>query len=110
MFCVSLIPVRFYAIQGCLDSNPLSFQCSIYINIANICSAVNHELEYSHADYPEYEIDVKLCVFTASEMKEAEHEYKAFKQVVQPVLINTIGSMSDAFFIWMRKKLSETGW
>ena len=32
------------------------------------------------ADYPEYEIDVKLCAFTASEMKEAEHEYEAFKQ------------------------------
>ena len=30
-------------------------------------------------DYPEYEIDVKLCAFTASEMKEAEHEYEAFK-------------------------------
>ncbi len=25
-------------------------------------------------------IDVKLCAFTASEMKEAEHEYEAFKQ------------------------------
>ena len=32
------------------------------------------------ADYPEYDIDVKLCAFTASEMKEAENEYEAFKQ------------------------------
>ena len=32
------------------------------------------------ADYPEYDKDVKLCAFTASEMKEAEHEYEAFKQ------------------------------
>jgi O-acetyl-ADP-ribose deacetylase (regulator of RNase III) len=32
------------------------------------------------ADYPEYDIDVKLCAFTASEMKEAEYEYEAFKQ------------------------------
>ena len=31
------------------------------------------------ADYPEYDIDVKLCAFTASEMKEAENEYEAFK-------------------------------
>ena len=30
------------------------------------------------ADYPEYDIDVKLCAFTASEMKEAEHEYNSF--------------------------------
>ncbi len=27
------------------------------------------------ADYPDYEIEVKLCAFTASEMKEAEKEY-----------------------------------
>ncbi len=32
------------------------------------------------ADYPEYDIDVKLCAFMASEMKEAENEYEAFKQ------------------------------
>ena len=32
------------------------------------------------ADYPEYDIDVKLCAFTALEMKKAENEYKAFKQ------------------------------
>lgn len=32
------------------------------------------------ADYPEYDVDVKLCVFAASEMKEAENEYEAFKQ------------------------------
>ena len=32
------------------------------------------------ADYPEYEIDVKLCAFTAAEMREAEHEYEVFKQ------------------------------
>ena len=32
------------------------------------------------ADYPDYETDVKLCAFTASEMKEAEHEYEVFKQ------------------------------
>ena len=32
------------------------------------------------ADYPEYDIDVKLCAFTASEMKVAEYEYEAFKQ------------------------------
>ena len=31
------------------------------------------------ADYPDYEIDVKLCAFTASEMQEAEREYKAFE-------------------------------
>ena len=30
-------------------------------------------------DYPEYEVDVKLCAFTATEMKEAEQEYGAFK-------------------------------
>lgn len=30
--------------------------------------------------YPEYDIDVKLCAFTAMEMKEAEQEYEAFKQ------------------------------
>ena len=32
------------------------------------------------ADYPEYEVDVKLCAFTVAEMKEAEQEYEAFKQ------------------------------
>ena len=32
------------------------------------------------ADYPEYEVDVKLCAFTVEEMKEAEQEYGAFKQ------------------------------
>ena len=31
------------------------------------------------ADYPEYDIDVKLCAFTATEMKEAECEYNAFE-------------------------------
>ncbi len=31
------------------------------------------------ADYPEYEVDVKLCAFTVAEMKEAEQEYGAFK-------------------------------
>jgi DNA-binding MarR family transcriptional regulator len=30
--------------------------------------------------HPEYDIDVKLCAFTATEMREAEHEYEAFKQ------------------------------
>lgn len=30
------------------------------------------------ADYPDYEIEVKLCAFTASELEEAEQEYKAF--------------------------------
>ena len=30
------------------------------------------------ADYPEYDIDVKLCAFTATEMKEAECEYNSF--------------------------------
>lgn len=30
------------------------------------------------ANYPEYEIDVKLCAFTPSEMKEAEREYNSF--------------------------------
>ena len=28
------------------------------------------------SDYPDYEIEVKLCAFTASEMKEATDEYK----------------------------------
>ena len=32
------------------------------------------------SDYPEYDVDVKLCAFTAAEMKEAEQEYEAFKQ------------------------------
>ncbi len=32
------------------------------------------------ADYPDYDVDVKLCAFTTSEMKEAEREYEAFKQ------------------------------
>ena len=30
------------------------------------------------ADYPDYEIDVKLCAFTASEMQEATKEYETF--------------------------------
>ena len=30
------------------------------------------------ADFPDYEIEVKLCAFTASEMKEAEQEWQAF--------------------------------
>ncbi len=28
------------------------------------------------ADYPEYEVDVKLCAYTASEMEKAQQEYK----------------------------------
>ncbi len=31
------------------------------------------------ADFPDYEIDVKLCAYTASEMKEAQRENEAFK-------------------------------
>ena len=31
------------------------------------------------ADYPEYEVDVKLCAFTVEEMEEAEQEYGTFK-------------------------------
>jgi len=30
------------------------------------------------SDHPDYEIDVKLCAFTASEMREATKEYEAF--------------------------------
>ena len=30
------------------------------------------------ADHPDYEIDVKLCAFTASEMQEATKEYETF--------------------------------
>ena len=30
------------------------------------------------ADHPDYEIDVKLCAFTASEMQEAAKEYETF--------------------------------
>ena len=45
------LPLRFYAIQGYLDSNPISCQCSIYIIIPNKCSAVNHEWENSHDSY-----------------------------------------------------------
>lgn len=29
-------------------------------------------------DYPDYEVDVKLCAFTASEMQEAEKVYESF--------------------------------
>ena len=32
------------------------------------------------SDYPEYDVNVKLCAFTAAEMKEAEQEYEEFKQ------------------------------
>ena len=31
------------------------------------------------SDYPEYDVEVKLCAFTATEMKEAEQEYEAFR-------------------------------
>ena len=31
------------------------------------------------SDYPDYDIDVKLCAFTASEMKEATKEYERIK-------------------------------
>lgn len=30
------------------------------------------------ADHPDYEIDVKLCAFTASEMQEATKEHETF--------------------------------
>ena len=30
------------------------------------------------SDYQEYDVDVKLCAFTATEMKEAEREYNSF--------------------------------
>lgn len=43
-------------------------------------------------------------------MKEAEHEYEASKQAKKHKIINIVGSMSDVFFSWMWKKLSETGW
>ena len=32
------------------------------------------------AEYPDYDVDVKLCAFTAAEMREAEHEYEMFRQ------------------------------
>ena len=31
------------------------------------------------ADFPDYEVNVKLCAFTATEMREAEREYEAFR-------------------------------
>ncbi|MBQ3105139.1 MAG: hypothetical protein IJC59_04660, partial [Lachnospiraceae bacterium] len=35
------------------------------------------------ADYPDYEIDVKLCAFTVSEMQEAMKEYETMATEVE---------------------------
>lgn len=89
-----------------------SVELVVYEMLA-ICSEIDawrDKKASEEADHPEYEIDVKLCAFTALEMEETEHEYEAFKQANQPELINIIGSVSYVFTIWMRKNRSGDGW
>ena len=67
--CAAMDKTTFlYELQRCCSDKKSSLEELLYLFLLE-------DLEH-----PEYDIDVKLCAFTASEMKEAEHEYEAFKQ------------------------------
>ena len=67
-------------------SKGLEFECIIIdmsdpLKMKDFYVAMIRAILYRfRSSVPGYGIDVKLCAFMASEMKEAEHEYEAFKQ------------------------------